>query len=540
MGKIIKEIESGLKVQSVPQTEDFKSHYNYKHALEMMESEDYYEAYRYFMKELEEYPGNGYAYYQIGKLRFGTNNLELALNAFTEAITLLSPGQDFLWESYTLRAQVNNAMGKEQEMLSDLKAAISLKPEEEELVWYYITKEDFVMSDADFRKYTELAPGNPYPVAGLGQNLFKQGRIDEARKMFEYCIQLNPNYGSAYAFLGQCKFKQDDWSGGIDDCLVCLSLEPENSIAQATLLNDAVSKEFKLLEAKLMTCIQQEPNNVTWMELLGSGYSDNKEWYKAIKMWDIAHNINHDPKYLNYMADEYSWLGDFVRAEGCLRRALESGGDDYDMRVSLSDMLRNQARFEEALRELEICRQQRLDDSRVLTKMADLYRMLDRDEESLEYAQMGVRVGTNDWNISYSWLSLAMIYDKMGIVDKRDETLEQILSRESFDYPRIFSWAILGRYNEALEFMQTSWESSKNSYQQLVEATILAMSNRIDDAAVVLQKSFQYGNHYFDLILHDDTFQYLHKIPDLEEQVAFWRAKANQEFEEKNREIFGA
>lgn len=213
--------------------------------------------------------------------------------------------------------------------------------------------------------------------------------------------------------------------------------------------------------------------------------------------------------------------------------------EDYDMRVSLSDMLRNQARFEEALRELEICRQRRLDDSRVLTKIADLYRILDRDEESLEYAQMGVRVGTNDWNISYSWLSLAMIYDKMGIVDKRDETLEQILSRESFDYPRIFSLAILGRYNEALEFMQTSWESPKNSYQQFVEATILAMSNRIDDAAEKLQQSFQYGNHYFDLVLHDDSFQSLHKIPDLEEQVAFWRAKANLEFEEKNREIFG-
>lgn len=59
MGKIIKEIESGLMVQRVPQTEDFKSHYNYKHALEMMESEDYYEAYRYFMKELEECPQNG-------------------------------------------------------------------------------------------------------------------------------------------------------------------------------------------------------------------------------------------------------------------------------------------------------------------------------------------------------------------------------------------------------------------------------------------------------------------------------------------------
>lgn len=541
MGKIIKKIKSGLFGKTKPQPEDYKSHYNYKHGLELKESGDYYEAYLSFVKEVEECPQNGYAYNQMADLCHGTQQLGLALNAATEAIAVLSHDKDSLYESYSRRAQINRDLGNEQEMLYDLNAAISLKPEKEELYFmragYYSLQEDYEKSDADYRKYAELVPGCPYPLAGLGQNLLKQGKTDEARLMFEQCIRLAPNYEIAYAFLGQCKFKQGDILGCIEDCLTCLRLDPENQIAEITLLGDVAGRNHRLLATKLQTCIMQDPDNERWVSLLASCYSWYQYNYKAIKLWNMAYNINPDPKYLIYMSDGYERVGDFVRAENCLRRVLESIGDNYDLRSKLSVILLFQARYEEALHQLEICRQQRLDDPQVLIKMSNIYRILDHDEESLECAQLAISLAVEDWDVSTSWLSLARIYEKMEDIDKRDDALKIIVSLDSYGFEKWFALSWLGRCDEALELI--GHKDSNDSYYLLHKATVLAIANRIDEAAEVLQKTFQSGYRCFDLILHDDTFQDLHKIPDLEEQVALWRAKANQEYEEKNREIFG-
>lgn len=542
MGKIIKKIKSGLFGKTKPQPEDYKGHYNYKHGLELKESGDYYEAYLSFLKEVEECPQNGYAFYQMADLCYGSQKLGLALTATTEAIAVLSHDKDYLYESYSLRAQINRDLGKEQEMLSDLDAAISLKPEKEGLYFmragYYSEQEDYEKSDADYRKYAELVPGCPYPLAGLGRNLLKQGLADEAKKMFENCTSLAPYYEIAYAFLGQCKFELGDILGCIEDCLTCLSYDPRNQLAETLLLDSVANKDFKLLEVKLKNRMLQDPHNDKWAMLLALSYSKKKEWYKAIRMWNEAYNINPNPTYLDYMSEEFEWVGDFRHAQSCLRQALESAGDDYDLRVKLAEMLLNEARYEEALRELEICRQQRLDDPRVLTKLSIAYRMLDRYEESLDCAQMAVLL-VSDTDIAKAWLSLALIHERMGNTDKRDEALEKAASLETSEYANMIVLALLGRSDEALESLRNDPEDLRNCYNLMIEATVLAIANRIDEAAEVLQKSFQLGNCYFEPIMRDDIFKHLHAIPNLKEQIDYWKAKADQEHEEKYREIFG-
>ena len=406
-------------------------HYNFKRGMELLDAGDQSGAFSYFTDEVNACNENGFAYGHIARIHYDNKMYGAALNAANKAIRFLKPEKEALSSIYCLRAEINWELGNEQDMFEDLATAIKLDPDETEPYkirarWYF-QHDDYEKSMSDLKKIAEIEPGNPFPFAAIGYNLLEQEKIDEAQEQFEYSILLDPHYASAYSFLADCKFQQGDIAGCIDDCITCLSLDADNDKALNILLCQVMIQDSKMFDSKLKVRIQQEPNIDTWSRVLALGYSARKEYYQSIKMWHAAHNIKPKPVYLVFIADNYKHLGDYQRSENYLRRAIADDNDFFEAHQHLGEVLLRQTRYDEALKEYEICNCMRPDDTLVLSKLAGACRILKRYDKALEYALMSVSLNEES---SVGWLSLAHIYEVQGDLDKQMEALERIVSLE--------------------------------------------------------------------------------------------------------------
>jgi predicted Zn-dependent protease len=58
-----------------------------------------------------------------------------------------------------------------------------------------------------FRKLLEKDPDNPMIIYSLGNELFKEGRYEEARDVLQRAIQNKPDYSVAYRMLGRAYYE---------------------------------------------------------------------------------------------------------------------------------------------------------------------------------------------------------------------------------------------------------------------------------------------------------------------------------------------
>jgi len=58
-----------------------------------------------------------------------------------------------------------------------------------------------------FRKLLEKDPNNPMIIYSLGNELFKEGRYEEARDVLQRAIQNKPDYSVAYRMLGRAYYE---------------------------------------------------------------------------------------------------------------------------------------------------------------------------------------------------------------------------------------------------------------------------------------------------------------------------------------------
>lgn len=523
---------------------EYLDHYNFKRGMELLNAGDQSGAFRYFTDEISEYNENGFAHGHIARIHYDNKEYGAALSTANKAIRYLKPEKEALSSCYCLRAEINWELGNEQDMFKDLATAIKLNPDETEPYkirarWHF-QHDDYEKSMSDLKKFAELDPGNPFSYAAIGFNYLEQGKIDEAQEQFEYSILLDPNFSSAYSFLADCKFQQGDIAGCIEDCITCLSFDADDDKALNILLCQVMVQDSNMFDSKLKVRIRQEPSIDTWPRVLALGYSSREEYYQSIKMWHAAHNIKPKPIYLFFIADNYFHLGDYQRAEKYLRRALKDDNDDFEAHQYLGDVLLRQTRYEEALQEYEICNRMRPDDTSVLNKLADTYRIMKRFDLALECAQMSVSL---EQESSDGWLTLAQIYEMQCDTDKQKEALERLVSLDQpISKHKATALALLGRYCDALGEIEGNLEDeceNKDAFHWWIKAYILVIAGRIDEAYMALKRSFELGFKDFESIQHLDIYQCMRQIPNIDMLVNNWREQTMQEFLEQNRSIFG-
>ena len=152
--------------------------YNYQRGVEAIQNENPQEALEYLNKDISENPKNGYTFSCIAMLRLQNEEYGKALTAADLAIKYL-PKKDaeYVIFAYSTRANVYLNLEDTVKALNDYTTAIRIKPDQSSLydkrAQVYFEQGKFDLSDTDYRKMTELNPGDVMGYMGLGRNALR-------------------------------------------------------------------------------------------------------------------------------------------------------------------------------------------------------------------------------------------------------------------------------------------------------------------------------------------------------------------------------
>lgn len=330
----------------------YKESYNYKRAMELLESEDdQNEAMNFLQKEVAENPKNGYAYYWIGSL-YEDNDMPIdALEPTNKAIGLLKKDKEYITCAYRRRARINQMLGNEKEALNDWSMALKANPKDvstyNDRGEFYYWQGLYAEADADFDRICKIEPTNPLGYGGKGRNAIAQENYKGAVELLTYCLKLDPAYSQGYAFRAEAYMKQELMNECIDDIIKALAIDG-NSKALG-LMQEIENPYVNVLISKLKIQQNKEPNEIVWPLCVGAVHEREEMYTKAIEAYKAALKIEQSDVPYGKIADCYSELGYYELALENINRAMELDPEDVNYVAKKADLLYDMGRGKEAI-----------------------------------------------------------------------------------------------------------------------------------------------------------------------------------------------
>lgn len=307
--------------------------YNYQRGIEAIQKEQMGDALEYFNKALVENPKSGYPYMWVSYIYLSNEEYGRALEAANQAIKLL-PKKDveYLTFTYGYRSKTYLCLGDTVKALADCNAAIKIDGKDTDLyndranIYYEQGKYD--LADADYRKMTELKPGDVMGYMGLGRNANMQKRWDEAIKQFDYVTRLASDYSSGYSFRAESYNGLKKWNEATDDIVKALSLDWDRKAHYLAVT--ATEPAFTILVAKLKVQAAKSPNEATWPYIIATMYEQAKDYQKAIDYYTTANGKDTSEKIYQKISQCHYELGNYEEALANINQALNMDSTDLN------------------------------------------------------------------------------------------------------------------------------------------------------------------------------------------------------------------
>ena len=333
-------------------SEQLQNSFNYKRALEIIKNEgDPNDALGYLVKEIEEHPKNGYAYFWIGSLYNDSDKPGDAIESMNKAIQYLQKDKQWISYAYRERAIINLQLGNEGAALNDWTLSLKANPKDvttlSERADYYYRRDMYAESDADFEKICQIEPGNTLGYMGKGRNAWENDKYQEAADLFSYCIRLDPSFSQPYAFRAECNFYLKKINEGLDDIISALSIDGNERAFNLMLI--VGDPDVNTLIAKLKVQGLKEPNNGKWPYYLGNVYEGIENYTKAIDSYKACVKIDPNDVPYSRIAACYRELGYYELALDNINRAAELDPDDADYVSTKADLLYDMGKGQEAI-----------------------------------------------------------------------------------------------------------------------------------------------------------------------------------------------
>ncbi len=306
--------------------EDLQNSYNFKRGQELLfgSNPDQSTALDFFKKELAEHPNNGYALYCMGLIYDDNDQEGEALDCFNKAVPLLKKDKNWISYAYRLRAKVNLKLGNDELALKDWKASLKENPTDENTLSdraeFYYYQGEYELADADYDVLISSQPGNTLGYLGKGRNAIMKKQYDEALRLFNYSITLDPKSSQAYAFRAETYLALNKNNEAADDLITALSIDYNRKAVG--MLQDIKSPAKEILLAKLRIQQAKDKNNALWSFLQGGIYEEADEYENAIKAYEAANNISTSSSVIFRLSLCHSELGEYNEALDYVNRSL--------------------------------------------------------------------------------------------------------------------------------------------------------------------------------------------------------------------------
>lgn len=361
--------------------------YNYRRGVETIREGDAEKGIDLLNREIQEHPKNGYAYLWIGAARGRRAEYGKAMTAINYALKYL-PKKDksnVAW-AYKLRALTYLNLEDTVAALADYAQAIKTAPDVldyyEERADIYFEQKQFDLSNEDYLQMIKIEPGNTDGYMGYGRNLREQGKLDEAIEQFSYAFKLDKDFSQALAFRAECYAKQKKYEEAVADMIKAIEMDENRKAIYQLVYIDKEGVDFAVAQLKVQ--MAKNPNTPYWFVFAGMIYEKQKQYRKAIAMYEKVKTLDADSWYDAEISDCYFEMGDFTNALRYMRIVLEADStDSYSM-----------------------------------MKIADIYNEMDSVDLALEWATKGINLtpDQHSWYYRRGWYA-----DKAG---RWDEAIE--------------------------------------------------------------------------------------------------------------------
>lgn len=487
--------------------------YNYQRGIEAIQEEKMGDALEYFNKDISDNPKSGYPYMWVSYIYLAHDEYGKALDAANMAVKLL-PKKDteYLTFAYGYRSKTYLCLGDTAKALADCAAAIKVDPKNTDLyndraqIYYELKKYD--LADADYRKMTELKPGDVMGYMGLGRNANAQEHWEDAIKQFDYVTKLSSEYSSGYSFRAESYIGLEKWNEATDDIVKALNLDWDRKAHYLALT--VKEPAFTMLVAKLKVQSVKTPNEATWPYIIGTMYEQAKDYGKAIEYYTQANSKDASEQILQKIATCHYRLGNYEDALTYINQALNMDSTNVNFMAQKANIYYESGDAKAAVTEWD----------KVLSMQPEYgfgyyrrgwFKELAGDlEGGLEDLTMAIVLEPKE---SYFYGTRGDLYKKLGKTDLAEIDFRKVIELE--DAPEKYeciqyAYEGLGMYNKAKEAMDVMIARDSTDYGNFYDAA--CMYSRMKDkenALKYLEKALMMGYNRFAHMERDFDLDFL-------------------------------
>lgn len=516
---------------------DYQNQPEFQHGLELLEQQQYEEAYNLFVGLAKQHPDNGYAHYEIAILCLMYERYGLALQAANYAIQNLQDNQVWLACAYVQRSRIYGALENTEQQLQDLNTSIQILPDSGKMYAnrgdFYHDQKQYDLSNADYCKQAELEPSDPYPYAAMGLNFFEQENYQEAIRRYAYALKLDPNYYQAHTLMGDCYAAENEYSKAIDCYISSLVIQQGDNKTEYALINLPPRDFDHQIITALETQSREHSNDGYWPHLLGHLHFFHGRYEESIMQYEESFRRCGSSVELGNMSRAYYILQDFNKAQHYAEKSIAMDPANDNAQSVLANSLMNMEMNEQASQVLERYLNINPNNASAHQLLADAYRFSGKLDKALEAANTAVNLVSDNPNNLYT---RAKVRHDLGDFDGERCDLEaalQLLPAEAtqFDSLRCQTLQMLNRIDEADEELVKPHAEIWPYYLNL--SVNRALQGKEEEATEALQQSLNLGLIRFDMLRTTPLMEPLRQLPQFESLIndADWHyhAKLAQE-----------
>ena len=243
---------------------------------------------------LDKYPENVAAHYARGVAyaRKGLESQQLALQAIADFSICVEKEPNYP-EGFERRAEVYITLNRFREALSDLKAALNLRPNNRIRFSSGIVNlflENFVEAEAEFKKNLEDDSGDKsaiyiFSYFHLGLAQYYRGRLRNSIEVFKEVLKIQPNHVEACVSLAQAFRELGNFRAAHSRFDQALTISPNHTLSlqlKGSLLYQA--GDPSAARFVLQQCLRVDPENTSCQYLLALSTVALGEFYQGVKL----------------------------------------------------------------------------------------------------------------------------------------------------------------------------------------------------------------------------------------------------------------
>lgn len=537
MRKIILLILLTCAISSFAQkSEEMKNSYNYKRGVELCSSDtpDYSEAETSFLKEVQEHPKNGYAYYYLAVIYDKYDKEGNALENVNKAIEYLKKDKDWVSYAYRLRASINLQLSHEDLALDDWKASLKENPNDRQTLSdradYYYNKKQYDLSDADYDRMIKAYPGDGLGYKGKGRNADARKDYQKAIDLFSYAITLDPKDDTGYSNRADSYLELGKYSEAADD--VIKALDYHNQYAY-TLLGKFKSQGKNILLAKLRIQQAKDKNNNIWSYFQGGVYEGAKEYDDAIKAYSQAYQLGASDIIKNRMAACYRELGNYNKALECIQQAILMDSTETDYLLSEAQCLYELGLTRDAISTVDKFIEKVPDDANGYYFKGGYEEAQGKDDEAITDYTTAIVLAPN---FAQTYVLRGNIYKRQGKIDMALADYRKAVEIDTVytdDDCAKYAYYELGNKAKAISIQDSTLANSEENGEYYDAACLYSRMGEYDKAMAYLRTALEKGFCEFMHLKDDHDLDPLKGREDFKSLVKKYKQKNQGETVEK-------